>query len=82
MLLKSWIIHNYLLLNVIFSILIVLVVLSISKMSKESRKKRQYFTPFEDQQLSEIIKNEDHISWSEISRKMEGKSPKQCRNRY
>ena len=51
---------------------------------KNDKKKssRQMFTPKEDKQLIELVKEYGDRNWRDISKKMENRTTRQCRERY
>lgn len=53
----------------------------IDKMEQRKHEKLK-FTAEEDKQLIELVGNRTHIDWNQIARRMKGRNPRQCRDRW
>jgi hypothetical protein len=43
---------------------------------------KHFFSPSEDALLSDVMQSEHFLSWDEVSERIPGRSPKQCRDRW
>lgn len=53
-----------------------------SNKNEKKKSSRQMFTPKEDKQLIELVKEYGDRNWRVISKKMENRTTRQCRERY
>jgi hypothetical protein len=56
--------------------------ISVPFLIHPKRKKTKKFSPEQDQQIRELVGNQRFPNWALIAEKIEGKTARQCRERY